>query len=64
MVFWLILVLGSGEALHVGNFTTSAACEAAAKKAVMVSPNAAAPPPYLGFLCVQSNETTTRPPGG
>jgi hypothetical protein len=64
MVFWLILVLGSGEPLHVGNFTNSAACEAAAKKAVIMNPTAGAASPYVGFICVQSNETTTRPPGG
>lgn len=64
MIFWLILVLGSGDqALHVGNFNTSAACEAAAKRAVLVTPETAAKPPYFGFICVQSNESTTKPPG-
>ena len=55
-----MLVLGSGEALHVGNFTSTAACEAAAKKAVFVNPNPAVTPPYFGYICVQSNESTTR----
>lgn len=63
MVFWLILVLGSGEPLHVGNFATAPACEAAAKKAIVMNPTPDAPMPYVGFICVRSNETTTRPPG-
>ena len=64
MIFWLILILGSGDqALHVGNFGSAAACEAAAKKAMLVTSNPAANPPYLGFVCVQANESTTRAPG-
>jgi len=63
MSFWLVLVLGSsGAGLHVGNYETLAKCEAAAKQAVYISPNPRISEPFYGFLCIQANEASTKPP--
>jgi hypothetical protein len=57
------LVLGSSvPGLHVGNYETLATCEAAAKQAVFVNPSPRIAEPFYGFLCIQANEASTKPP--
>jgi hypothetical protein len=65
MIFWLVLVLyGPNEVtvqkLHVGNFPTMAACQAAAKSAQFT--NATVTGPSYEFICVQANVAGTSPP--
>ena len=63
MSFWLVLVLGSNvPGLHVGNYETLATCEAAAKQAVFINPSPRIAEPFYGFLCIQANEASTKPP--
>jgi len=64
MIFWLVLVLyGPNEVtiqrLHVGNFPTMAACQAAAASAYVS--NSGLGPSYE-FICVQANVAGTSPP--
>jgi hypothetical protein len=74
MVFWLILVLSGGvplqgvggtpsypSGMHVGNFSTLEACEAAAKEAklVPVRPNGLVV--VSGFVCVRANQGVAPP---
>ena len=62
MEFWLVLLLSGGSApLHVGTFSTMASCEAAARAAVLITPeNRAAIP--RNFICVQANDSGTHSP--
>ena len=62
MEFWLVLLLSGGSApLHVGTFSSMANCEAAARAAVLVTPELRAPIPR-NFICVQANDSGTRSP--
>lgn len=62
MTFWLVLLLAGGSApLHVGNYTSLAACETAAREAALFNPGPGARVPH-NFICVQANESGTKPP--
>jgi len=62
MEFWLVLLLSGGSApLHIGTFSSMASCEAAARAAVLITPeNRAAMP--RNFICVQANDSGTHSP--
>jgi hypothetical protein len=62
MEFWLVLLLSGGSApLHIGSFSNMASCEAAARAAVLITPeNRAAMP--RNFICVQANDSGTHSP--
>jgi hypothetical protein len=58
-VFWLILVVGSSGALHVGNFSSLVACQQAGLASMYYGqPNGTFPGGWLigkiNFICVQS----------
>ncbi len=74
MVFWLILVLSGGvpaqgvggtpanpTAMHVGNFSSLDACEAAAKEAKFVPVRQAGLVVVSGFVCVRASQGITPP---
>jgi hypothetical protein len=62
IIFWLILVSGSGaQPVHVGNYGSLADCEKAAKADVFITRGANAGP-YHGYICVQANDATHGPP--
>jgi len=67
MVYWLILVLSGGVpaqgvggtpnfpySMHVGNFTSMAACEAAAKEAKLLPLRQNGLVVVSGFVCVRA----------
>jgi hypothetical protein len=64
MIFWLILVITAGPTaqttrmMHVGNFSTLAECQSAAKAAAFVGLG----PTTRNFVCVQANTQGINPP--
>ena len=64
MVFWLILVVTAGanaqipKMMHVGNFSSLAECQSAAKAAAFVGGGATT----RNFVCVQANTQGINPP--
>jgi hypothetical protein len=68
MTFWLVLLVSGGSApLHVGNFTTLASCETAAKQAIQYNPAPSAPRVNYSFvnynfICLQASENGAQPP--
>jgi hypothetical protein len=64
MIFWLILVVTAGPTaqttrmMHVGNFSTLAECQSAAKAAAFVG----LAPTTRNFVCVQANTQGISPP--
>jgi hypothetical protein len=64
MIFWLILVITAGPTaqttrmMHVGNFSTLADCQSAAKSAAFVG----LAPTTRNFVCVQANTQGINPP--
>jgi hypothetical protein len=65
-VFWLVLVFSqtsgssiSSNTMHVGNFTSLAACEAAAQNAWNTPWTVLGT--SLNFVCVQANDGTNPP---
>ena len=63
MIFWLMLYTTVGQPVHVGNYSTLASCQTAAKQAVLINPFAPkVAAPFYGFVCVQANDGTTKPP--
>jgi hypothetical protein len=74
MMFWLVLVLSGGvpvqgvggtpnypAAMHVGNFTTLEACEAAAKEAKLLPVRQGSLVVVSGFVCVRASNGITAP---
>ena len=64
MIFWLILVITadpnarSPRMMHVGNFSTLAGCQSAAKTAAFVGSG----PTTRSFVCAQANIQATNLP--
>lgn len=58
---WLVLVLTTGSPLHVGNYASISACQAAAKQAVTAY-NPQAHPIAFNLICVQAADTGNKPP--
>jgi hypothetical protein len=65
MIFWLVLTIyssGPTTALHVGNFSTMAACQAAGRTSGSVFNGTGNGNQGSYFLCVQANDAGTKPP--
>jgi hypothetical protein len=60
MIFWLMLYTTVGQPVHVGNYSTLATCETAAKQAVLINPFA----PKVGalFMGLCACRPTMEPP--
>jgi hypothetical protein len=74
MIFWLILVLSGGvpaqgvggtpsypSAMHVGNFDSLDACEAAAREARLVPVRQSGLVVVSGFVCVRASQGVEPP---
>ena len=68
IVYWLVVLLGSGVPVHVGTFSSMAACQSAVPQSKYWVPNTPGPPnpewrsAAVPFVCVQANDATTNPP--
>jgi hypothetical protein len=65
-IFWLILYWnpngGVATAMHVGNFSSAANCQAAADAAIGVDTNPGGKVSGFTFVCVQAHDVGTLPP--